>query len=34
MRFLARKQNEYKRLEREIEELKSEVEGGAQSGGR
>ena len=34
VRFLARKQNEYKRLEREIEELKSEVEGGAQSGGR
>jgi len=34
VRFLVRKQNEYKRLEREIEELKSEVEGGAQSGGR
>jgi len=34
VRFLARKQNEYKRLEREIEELKSEVEGRAQSGGR
>ena len=34
VRFLARKQKEYKRLEREIEELKSEVEGRAQSGGR
>ena len=34
VRFLARKQKEYKRLEREIEELKSEIEGRAQSGGR
>ena len=34
VRFLARKQEEYKRLEREIEELKSEVEGRAQSGRR
>lgn len=34
VRFLARKQKEYKRLEREIEELKSEVEGRAQSGRR
>jgi EPS-associated MarR family transcriptional regulator len=33
VRFLARKQDEYKRLEREIEELKSEVEGGTPSGG-
>jgi len=34
VRFLARKQEEYKRLEREIEELKSEVEGTVSGGVR
>jgi len=32
VRFLARKQAEFKRLEREIEELRSEVESGISSG--
>ncbi len=34
VRFLARKQEEYKRLEREIEELRSEVEGTVSGGVR
>jgi len=34
VRFLARKQEEYKRLEREIEELRSEVEGTVSGGAR
>jgi len=34
VRFLARKQEEYKRLEREIEELRSEVEGTVAGGAR
>ena len=34
VRFLARKQDEYRRLELEIEALKSEVEGRASSGAR
>ena len=34
VRFLARKQEEYKRLEREIEELRSEVEGTVSVGAR
>ena len=34
VRFLARKQEEYKRLEREIQELRSEVEGTVSGGVR
>ena len=34
VRFLARKQEEYKRLEREIQELRSEVEGTVSGGAR